>query len=343
MRTIPLLLAAINLLVIGASAGVLSGAWQTEVSFSPDEFLCGADMDLGIDWSDRSFDASLEVSLSEDGLEGLLLSGACSLGGVDLDLSVDLRPYGLLLDSMESSAKWDAWSIGWEAGLSLAGYPPNPSLELIADGHLPCGQWDLEIEWGGCGCQFLELTFAADGLRFPCVGEIGTEFCVDENGFDRAGITIEEIPLPGLTFILMEAELAFELDGKTWSTSFRLSPDASETCIGMGLRLVTEDRLITGVQITNIDWDIEVADLKLSYAHTDAWDSVSLAGGGTGTEDISWTARAYLEETSTKLFDVDSVSFDLRWVCSSSLTAAVRIEYATAGDVEVAMTLKGRW
>jgi len=344
MRIIAVLLIALSAFYIAAAAGTLSGSWQTTFLLAPGDVFGELETDLTIDWLNTPLEMSLDVSLSGNGPEDVSLLMACPLGDIDLEAEAGLSTNPPIAESLELLAQWEAWNTDWEVELSLSGYRLSPSVELTAGGKLPCGNWEVESNWGGCGCDFSDLTVGIDDLSFACVEDIGLELCVDDSGFDKAEIAFGGIPVPGFEVVLVAAKLCFELDEKSWSTSFSLSPDASESCIGMGLRLVAEEHLITGIQVTSVDWDIEVLNVKATYAHTALWDVVTLSGGedhGLGT--LTWAVRTYFGQETPGLFDVDSVCCEVLCPFGCAYSVALSMEYDMDGEAEAEVTLRGRW
>ena len=321
----------------------LSGTWNTTCDFDLSTGDIEPSVDFSIDWAHSILDLSLDCSLHKDGLDEMSLAGSFRLGDFDFTGEIDLEGAAPFFDGAELSVCWPGTQSSWDLLLEITGSSSSTSLTLTGDGTLSFGHWDLEIEMRGCGFDYEELTFQLSDIEFSCVSDIEFEVVFDCSGFDSAEISFGDIEISALGFLSISGAISYELDSKKVSTRFLASPDASESCIGVSLKLVTEGTSITGLEITGINLRCDIGRIKFTYAHTTAWDAITLSGGASGECAVSWTSQVYMRNSSPYLFGVDSVSFSLTYAPCSAYSFVMKTKCEMAGGAEIELALRGRF
>jgi hypothetical protein len=236
---------------------------------------------------------------------------------------------------------WLGRHSSWELLFDITSSSSSASLNLEGGGALSFGRWELQIEMGGCELEFEDLVFRLSDMEVSCVTDVEVEVAFDAGGFDGAEISFGSFEIPMLDFVSVSGGISYELDSKEVSTRFSASPDASESCIGVNLKLVTEGTRIRGLEITGVNLRGDVGRITFTYAHTAVWDAITLSGGTSGECGVSWTSQVYMKDRSPYLFSVDSVSFNLTYAPCASYSFIMKAKYEMAGDIDIELSLRG--
>lgn len=326
-----------------ARSDSLSGTWNITYDFDLTTGNIKPSADFTLDWSDSILDLSVDCSLSMDGLEEVRLSGSFRLGDFDFNGEMDLEGQPPFFDGAELSINWPGKYSSWDLLLDITGSASNTSLILEGAGNLSFGRWKLEIEMGGCGSEFEELTVQLSDMEFCCLTDIEFELAFDCGGFDGAEISFSDIEIAALSFISIAGAIAYELDSNAMTTRFVASPEASDSCIGVGFKLVTEGLSITAIEISNVNLRCDIGAIRFAYVHTTAWDAITLSGKGSGEYAVSWRTQVYMKDSSPYLFNGDSISFNFTYSPCSAYSFTMKTQLAMTGDIEIELTLRGRW
>jgi hypothetical protein len=320
-----------------------SGTWKVEINLDLSTGLIEPSFELTANWSTAPLDLSLACSLCMDGLDELLIEGSTSMGDLDLGMAMEFDGTGSLFDGAELKADWSANASRWSLLFDLGGSSSSSYLALAGSGRLSFGQWSTELVLSGCDLRFKEVSVELSDLTFCCVEDVEVEVDFDCGGFVGASISFGDVALPMFEFITISGTIDFGLEEKDLDLKLGASFDASDNCIGVGLKLKTDGASIMGLEVSSLDIRCDIGDVQVALVHTSAWDGVTLSGGESGECAIRWMAQLYLKDSSNHLFCVDSLAFTLTYSPCSALTFAVDSDISMDGDIDLEFSMRGTW
>ena len=309
-------------------AGSLDGAWDSEITINPQSLDIALTADLALCYSISTFAFDSLTTLDASGWADQAFDATGTLGAITVFSAIDFAPAAGDFESWVSTA-----SISLAGAVFSGTFTLEPGVTQLTissqTGEGAPVQFQADVILGsGEGC---DLDFNSMSLRliFPideCVS-IESSIRLGYDGFEYAILATEDIAVPGLPWMTIDATVEFEADAKAMalSPSFDFGP---ATCFDLYMGVSPEEGLTTdAVLIDGIGLSYELGGLRfaaLSYwgegdkpgllADTEYWQVASIH-----TLEVvccgpfAFDAAVYFLEGGARLFDAALIDADLAW------------------------------
>ena len=332
---------------VASSAQTLSGSWNTTVGITPSPVVLSLDSELIVTYAVSGWSFTSDTLLDETGWADQRFDISGTLGAVALGSSIDFTP-------TNPSAFFGRWTA--TAGVSLSGVtfggtftltPGNIRLVGTASGALGNVTLSSSITLGDltsvgvCDLTFQGMTVT---VAFPfCCADVTSTFVFDCAGFDKATLKVNDLAIPGLPWVTIDALLTFEVQTK----SLVLTPTFDfglESCFsvyfGLGT-LILNDMTIDGIGLSctlggvtftgQSYWGTGTKPSLLSG--TPYWEAYQIAttdDGCCGPFDFDVTI--YFLQGGLQLFDVAEIDANM------SIQIATQFTFSTGIEIDLTAT-----
>jgi len=327
---------------VGSLAASLTGSWDTDVTIDPQQTgfdnAISLTSEITVVYTVGDWELTSITNLTEDGWADQDFSVAGVLGA--FSISSDL---GFLPDT----AEFDTWQT--EIGVSIAGvsfsgifYLHDHDVALLVTAEGVAGDVTIEasVGFGGGGGDECDLDWGGTwiGVEFPfCCANIAAVLAIDCDGFEFLRFQTEDIAIPNLPWLTIDAEIEFTMDKKTVT----LEPDldfGDTVCFdldidwtthdGVNAPLVFDDLTISGI---SLECDIGavsftgVTDFTAEQGEYFEWYIISTNDDGC-CGPFSFDLGFYFLEGGARLFDVALIDADVELQIASQFTFNMGLE-----------------
>ncbi|MCX6092283.1 MAG: hypothetical protein NTX23_05400 [Candidatus Bipolaricaulota bacterium] len=330
---------------VASSAQTLSGSWNTTVGITPSPAVLSLDSELIVTYAVSGWSFTSDTLMDETGWADQRFDVSGTLGAVALGSSIDFTP-------TNPSAFFGRWTATASASLSGVTYggtftltPGNARLVITTSGVLGSATLGSSMTFGDltpvgvCDLNWRGVT-ATIGFPFCCADVTGA-MTFDCAGFNKATLKVEDIAIPGLAWVTLDALLTFQVQTKslvlTPSFDFGLEPCFS-LYLGVG-SLILNDITIDGIGLScNVGgvaftgqsyWGTGTKPSLLSG--TSYWEAYQIATTGEGCcGPFDFDVTAYFLAGGLQLFDVSKI------VANMSIQIATQFTFSTGISIDLA-------
>jgi len=212
-----LLLVGFPSLALGESS--LSGDWLISVTVDPSlapPISLGTSLQAIYTVDDWSFTSS--TNLGASGWSGQDFDSDGAWGPFSVSAALSLDPSAAAFKKWSATASWEHEGVSLSSTFSLT--TNYVALDLSAGGAVDDLSLGVDIglrSQGDCGLMFDGVDIS---LGFPyCCAEVSGDLSFTCQGFDEASFSVSDIAIPKLPWVVLDADLAFELTDKTLDLS----------------------------------------------------------------------------------------------------------------------------
>jgi hypothetical protein len=343
-------------LAVASSAQILNGSWNTTVAITPSPAALTIDSSFIVSYQVSGWSFTSDTVIDETGWTDQRFDVSGILGTVTLGSSLDFAP--------TPSASFTRWTTA--ASVTLGGTlfygvftltPGNALLAISASGSLGDVTIGSSLTFGNlapvgvCDFNWQGVTVT---LGFPfCCADVKSAITFDCTGFDKATLKVEDIAIPALAWVTIDALLTFEVQTKslvlTPTFDFGIEPCFSVYLgMGSGQGLVLSDITIDGIGLScTLDG---VAFTGQSYwgsgtkpsllSGTPYWEAYQVATTNEGCcGPFDFDVTVYFAQGGLQLFDVSKI------VANMSIQIATQFTFSTGAtiDLEAAPNAFTKW
>jgi len=366
MRSSILGLTLIMALGVFVHAQVITGSWETEILIDPQAVDIPTFLDFSTDltvtyeiagWAFTSF-----TQLDDTGWIDQTFSAGGVLGAYSFGSSLDFDPAG----------SFESWEV--TAGVSTAGMTFDSSFTLIEqDVTLTLGgrgstglvEVDVETTFGGDDNDICDLIWSGLDVTVEflfCCAEVTSTIEFNCDGFEYLTFDVDGIQIPNLPWLVIDAELAFDLQSKSLTLSpgfdfgtylcfdIYVSPESSGgkgpeevlsfesfSVDGLGIECELGTVTFTGISY----W----GDTGKPGALGEYWEMYQIASNDDGCcGPFSFEIAVFFDQTSNNLGDVALFTAETELGVSEQFEFSLGVEIdAMAGTIELSAGFVVTW
>ncbi len=334
-------------LAVASSAQTLTGSWGTTVGITPSPAALTIDSRFIVTYLVSGWSFTSNTLIDESGWADQQFDVSGTLGSVILGSLIDFAP-------MTPSAPFTRWTTA--ASLSLGGAtfygtftltPGNTLLAVTASGSLGNVTMGSSLTFGDltpvgvCDLTWRAVTVTI-GFPFACADVTGA-MAFDCAGFDKATFKVEDIAIPGLAWVTLDALLTFEVQTKSLvlapTFDFGMAPCFS-VYLGMGS---SQDLVLSDITIDGIGLSCTLGGVTFtgqSYLGSGAkpgllvgtpyWEAYQIATMGDGCcGPFDFDVTVYFAQGGLQLFDVAKV------VANMTIQIATQFAFSTGATIDL--------
>lgn len=338
-------------MAFGGIAATLSGSWDTDITIDPQQTnfndSLGIVSVLTVAYSVDGWTFTSITDLDENGWTDQDFAVAGTLGAFTLTSSLGFDPVVPAFDMWNTTINVAIAGVTFGADFTLEDY----DVMLILTGSGVAGDilLGVELTFGGddndiCDLNWVDLEIS---LGFPfCCTILEAVVSFDCDGFENIVFTAENIVIPNLPYLTLDATLEFTVQTKTLTLSpsfdfgttacFDLYIDLGSTGgVGPGTALTLDSITIEGVGIT---CDIGVVTFTaLSFwgdgtkpgllAGTPYWEVYAVSSNDSACcGPFGFDLAVYFLDAGAMLFDVALIDADITLQIASQFTFNMGLE-----------------
>jgi hypothetical protein len=340
-KALVLSLAVVLGLGVASFAQTLSGSWDTTISIVPSPVSMTLSSELIVTYAVSGWSFTSDTVLSDAGWTSQHFDVSGSLGAFTL---------GSVLTFDPSTVSFTSWKV--TGGLSLAGVtfdgvftltPGDTKLVLTGAGSAGNVNVEVVLTLGGnddeiCDFDFNGVVITVD---FPfCCANVISEIAFNCDGFEYVTFEVDNIALPNLPWITLDALLTFTVDEKT----LVLTPTVdfgAVACFDIYVTQATEGNLIIGdITISGIGISCEIGGVEFTgisfwgegtkpglLKGTPYWEAYQIATTDDGCcGPFAFDITIYFLEGGLQLFDVAELVANMSIQIATQFTFSMGIQ-----------------
>ncbi|MGB2983193.1 MAG: hypothetical protein WBC63_04945 [Candidatus Bipolaricaulia bacterium] len=356
------LVASVVLAVGGVAMGqTISGSWNTDILIDPEaadiptflDFETGLTVTYEIaEWAFTSF-----TQLDDTGWIDQTFSAGGVLGAYSFGSTADFDPAGAF-EIWEVTAGVTIGGMTFDSAFTLA----EQDVTLILGGTGSTGQVevDIQVTFGGDDNDVCDLIWGGLDITIEfgfCCAEVTATIEFDCDGFEYASFAVNDIAIPNLPWLSIDAEVRFQTESKTLT----LSPDFdfdSDYCIDVYVAVENDGNLdfddiyIDGIGLTCEFGTITFTGVSFWGEHAtkpadlgDYWEMYKIESD----EDMccgpfSFEIAVFFDETSSNLADIALFTAEMEIEIGEPFTFSTGLEIdVTTGVTEWSIGFKITW
>jgi hypothetical protein len=342
---------------VGSFAQTLTGSWGTAVAISASPVTVGIDSELVVNYSLETWSFGLDTVLDETGWTRQSFAASGTLGQLALASRLALAPS----TPLAFFSQWTTTGTVTLDGITTIGTfsltPGNVQVVLDASGSIgdvgvravvtlgdttPAGECDF-------GWQGVDIT-----VDVPfCCGEIKSVLSVDCSGFEELTFKVEDIGIPTISWLTLDALLTFTPDEKSLVVSPSLNFDV-DACFSAYVGMGGDDNvLFPNFTLNGIGLTCSIGGIQFtgqSYWGTGSkpslltgtpyWEAYQIAT----TNDeccgpLDFDVTVYFLQGGLGLFDVGEVAANLSIDLAAGFTFTTGLSIELTSPTSVSWTL----
>jgi hypothetical protein len=373
-RALVLGLAVVLGLGVASFAQTLSGSWDTTITITPTPVSLGVASSLVVTYSVSDWSFTSDTVLTATGWSSQNFRASGALGGFTLGSVLSFNPATASFASWTATGSLSLAGVTFNGTFTLlgSGLTPGTTFRLVGAGTAGAVDVDVTLTFGDtttsvCDFNWTGVTIDVD---FPfCCADVMSTVTFNCLGFDKATFEVQDIALPALPWVTLDALLTFQ----TQTKSLVLSPRfdfGDVACFSLYIAQAQTGNLTLGdITINGIGLYCEMGGVSLtgiSYwgsgtkpgllSGTPYWEAYQIAttdGGCCGPFEFDITAYFLGNGTQpgvalgTLLFDVAEVDADMSIQISSQFTfemgIAIKLEAAPAAFTKWTLGFLVEW
>ena len=328
-----------------AMAQSISGVWDVEVTIDPAAGTIADFLDFTttgtVTYEIGGWAFTAVTQLDDTGWIDQTFSVGGLLGAFSLGMDLDLDPAGAF-ETWEVTAGTTFGGVTFDFDFTLA----DSDITFVVGASSTAGDVEIDVTttFGGDDNDICDFPWAGVDItiEFPfCCAEVSATLAIGCEGFDYVFLSVDDISIPPLPWLTIDADLTFRLETK----ELVLSPDFDfDTGLCFDIYVSVDQQ--TGSQVLGIG-DIHIGGLKLVCE----FDNVTFTGisfwGSTGKPGelgsywemykiesneetccgpLSFETAIYFDEGSSNLLDVSFFEFELEVELGDPLTFTAGLE-----------------
>jgi hypothetical protein len=339
-KALVLSLALVLGLGVASFAQTLSGSWDTTITIVPSPVSLALDSELIVTYAVSGWTFTSDTVLDETGWVSQEFDVAGALGAFTVGSTLVFDPATVSFDSWEVTGGLSLAGVTFDATFTLE--PGVTSLEIVGSGTAGNVEVSVDLTLGsGLGCDFDFNSIVID-VGFPfCCADVLMEVafnCTD--GFEYASFEVDNIALPNLPWITLDALLTFTVAEKT----LVLTPTVdfgAVACFNIYVTQATEGNLIIGdITISGIGISCEIGGVEFTgisfwgegtkpglLKGTPYWEAYQIATTDDGCcGPFAFDITVYFLQGGLQLFDVAELDANMSIQIATQFTFSMGIQ-----------------